>query len=141
AVSLILQAGASETSGDIFILDMGDPVKIVDLAEDMIRLSGLNPAGVEIIFTGLRPGERLEERLFYDHEAMEATTHPRVWRATSQAAGRIRRSATEVMPELLDAAVAADDRRVREIMARAGVLHAQPDRSPRGVFAVESKSS
>lgn len=137
AVSLILQAGASETSGDIFILDMGDPVRIVDLAEDMIRLSGLNPAGVEIVFTGLRPGERLEERLFYDHEAMEATSHPRVWRATSQSAGQVRRSAIEVMPELVEAAVAADDRRVREIMARAGVLHTQPDRSPRPAAAVE----
>ncbi len=138
AVSLILQAGASETSGDIFILDMGDPVRIVDLAEDMIRLSGLDPSSIEIVFTGLRPGERLEERLFYDHEAMEATIHPRVWRATSQPGSQVRRPVIEFLPELVEAAAAADDRRVREILASAGVLHTQPDRNARLGAPVEA---
>jgi FlaA1/EpsC-like NDP-sugar epimerase len=127
AVSLILQAGASETVGDVFILDMGDPVRIVDLAADMIRLSGVDPSKVEIVYTGLRPGERLEERLFYDHESMEATVHARVWRATSTSTGQIRRPIDEFLPELAEAAAAADDRRVRQILTRSGALHAQPE--------------
>ena len=83
AVSLILQAGAYETIGDVFILDMGEPVRIADLADDMIRLSGLDPADVEIIYTGLRPGERLEEHLFQPDESMDRTSHERVWRAST----------------------------------------------------------
>jgi FlaA1/EpsC-like NDP-sugar epimerase len=127
AVSLILQAGASETVGDVFILDMGDPVRIVDLAADMIRLSGLDPSKIEIVYTGLRPGERLEERLFYDHESMEATAHARVWRATSTSTGQIRRPIDELLLELAEAAAAADDRRVRQILASSGVLHTQSE--------------
>ena len=128
AVSLILQAGASETVGDIFILDMGDPVRIVDLADDMIRLSGIDPAKVEIVYTGLRPGERLEERLFYDHESMEPTAHPRIRRATSTSDEAIRKPVDKILVEIAEAAAAADDRRVRQMLARSGVLHAQPDR-------------
>ncbi|TLS76027.1 polysaccharide biosynthesis protein [Mariprofundus erugo] len=79
AVSLILQAATMGQGGEIFVLDMGKPVKIVDLAEQMIRLTGLEPGrDIEISFTGLRPGEKLYEELFHDSEKLMATTHPKI---------------------------------------------------------------
>ena len=69
AVQLVLQAGAIGRTGDILILEMGDPVRILDLATDMISLSGLrHPEDIEIQFTGMRPGEKLYEELFYESE-------------------------------------------------------------------------
>jgi len=79
AVSLILQAGSMGNGGEIFVLDMGEPVKIVDLAEQMIRLTGLEPGhDIEITFTGLRTGEKLYEELFHEAEALKATSHPKI---------------------------------------------------------------
>jgi len=70
AVSLVLKAGAFDRSGSLFVLDMGDPVRILDLAEDVIRLSGLEPyRDIRIEFCGIRPGEKLFEELLYDAEA------------------------------------------------------------------------
>ena len=87
AVQLVLQASTLAEGGDLFLLDMGDPLRIKDLAEQMVRLSGLslrdaqNPGGeIEIICTGLRPGEKLYEELLIEAES-EATKHPRIFRA------------------------------------------------------------
>ncbi|MDQ6972940.1 MAG: nucleoside-diphosphate sugar epimerase/dehydratase [Mariprofundaceae bacterium] len=79
AATLILQAGAMGSGGEIFVLDMGEPVRIVDLAEQMIRLSGLEP-GVDIAieFTGLRPGEKMFEELFHDAEPLQTTGHGKI---------------------------------------------------------------
>jgi len=79
SVSLILQAATMGDGGEIFVLDMGKPVRIVDLAEQMIRLTGLEPGhDIEIAFTGLRPGEKLYEELFHETEALKATLHPKI---------------------------------------------------------------
>jgi len=85
AVSLILQAGAMGRGGEIFVLDMGEPVKIVDLAEQMIRLSGLVPGeDIMIEFTGLRPGEKLYEELFHAAEHLSGTSHPKLMLAEAR---------------------------------------------------------
>ena len=80
AVQLVIQAGALGKGGEIFVLDMGEPVKIVDLARDMIILSGLKPEeDIEIEFIGLRPGEKLYEELFSDRENFAVTRHERIF--------------------------------------------------------------
>lgn len=80
ASALVLQAGALGTGGEIFILDMGKPVKILDLAEDMIRLSGLQPyEDIDIVFTGIRKGEKLFEELEITGENLLKTTHPKIF--------------------------------------------------------------
>ena len=84
AVQLVLQAAAMGESGDLFMLEMGEPVKIVDLARDLIRLSGLTPdEDIKIIFTGLRPGEKLAEELYQDHENYLPTAHEKILRVTT----------------------------------------------------------
>ncbi len=80
ASQLVMQAGALGTGGEIFILDMGQPVKILDLAEDMIRLSGLTPyEDIDIEFTGVRKGEKLFEELEITGEDLEKTRHPQIF--------------------------------------------------------------
>lgn len=90
ASQLVIQAGAMGTGGDVFVLDMGQPVKIIDLAHRMIKLSGLtlkneqNPSGdIEIEITGLRPGEKLYEELLIG-EQVHGTAHPRIMKATEK---------------------------------------------------------
>lgn len=99
AVQLVLQAGAIGESGDIMILDMGEPVRIVDLARDMIDLSGLRcPEDIDIVFTGLRPGEKLYEELFYPSEEGARKIHEKIFRAPRAAvnAELIRRDIAEL---------------------------------------------
>lgn len=80
AVSLVLQAGAMASGGEIFVLDMGDPVKITTLAENLIRMYGKVPyKDVEIKFTGLRPGEKLFEELLMDEEGLKSTVNKKIF--------------------------------------------------------------
>ena len=79
ASQLVLQAATMGGGGEIFVLDMGESVKIVDLARDLIALSGLGEDDIEIVFTGLRPGEKLYEELYFDDERRVTTTHPKVF--------------------------------------------------------------
>ncbi|WDR05880.1 nucleoside-diphosphate sugar epimerase/dehydratase [Devosia rhodophyticola] len=92
AAELIVQAGALSEGDDIFLLEMGEPVRVRDLAENMIRLAGLtvrddnSPAGdIEISTIGLRPGEKLYEELFYDTNNVDRTIHPKILRAVNGA--------------------------------------------------------
>ncbi len=85
AVSLILQAGSMGEGGEIFVLDMGEPMLIRELAEQMIRLSGLVPdRDIDIVYTGLRPGEKLFEELFHKSENLRGTSHTKVQLAESR---------------------------------------------------------
>jgi FlaA1/EpsC-like NDP-sugar epimerase/lipopolysaccharide/colanic/teichoic acid biosynthesis glycosyltransferase len=78
ASSLIIAAAEIGTAGDVFVLDMGQPISIVDLARDFIRLAGRDPETVPIVYTGIRPGEKLHEVLFYEHEGTVPTQNPKV---------------------------------------------------------------
>jgi FlaA1/EpsC-like NDP-sugar epimerase len=76
AVSLVMQAGGYAKGGEIFVLDMGEPVRIDDLARNMIRLSGLEPdVDIQIVYTGLRPGEKLFEELLMSEEGLTKTAN------------------------------------------------------------------
>jgi FlaA1/EpsC-like NDP-sugar epimerase len=111
ACQLVLQAGAMGQGGEIFVLDMGEPVKIVDLARDLIALSGLREDDIEIHFTGVRPGEKLFEELSFAEEGVDKTRHPKVF------VGRIRPHPWDEVSvrvaELEDAAQRGDDAAIR----------------------------
>ena len=80
AVQLVIQAASLSQGGETFILDMGAPVKIVDLARDLILLSGLEPdKDIEIRFSGIRPGEKLFEELSTTGEGLQRTSHPKIF--------------------------------------------------------------
>ncbi|MBM82599.1 MAG: hypothetical protein CMJ78_18705 [Planctomycetaceae bacterium] len=79
ASRLVLQAAALGNGGEIFVLDMGEPVRIVDLAVDLIRIAGLHPDEIEIVFTGMRPGEKLFEELYLDEERLLPCKHSKIF--------------------------------------------------------------
>lgn len=80
AAQLVLQAAVMGTGGEIFVLDMGEPIRVVDLAHQLIRLSGFTPGeDIEIVYTGSRPGEKLYEEIELEGEAMDKTRHPKIY--------------------------------------------------------------
>ncbi|MEZ4460984.1 MAG: nucleoside-diphosphate sugar epimerase/dehydratase [bacterium] len=111
ASQLVLQAAANGKGGELFILDMGEPVRIADLARDMIRLSGLSENEVEIVFTGVRPGEKLFEELTLDEERVDKTRHEKIF--IGRTADAELNLLKDHLPPLLEAAADDDDLRVR----------------------------
>ena len=86
AVSLVIEAGSIGSGGEVFLLDMGQPIRILDLARQLITLSGLEPErDIGICFTGLRPGEKLTEELLTAHENRQPTGHDKIWRSPQTA--------------------------------------------------------
>lgn len=86
ATQLLLQAGLQGRGGEILVLEMGEPVRIVDLARDLIKLSGADPEKIAVVFTGLRPGEKLYEELLATEEATKPTPHPKLRIAQARSA-------------------------------------------------------
>ena len=114
ASQLVLQAGALGRGGEIFILDMGQPVKILDLAEDMIRLSGLTPyEDVDIVFTGIRNGEKLFEELEITGENLLKTHNPKIF--IGKIAKHSNEQVTQMLTKFQAAVVANDDVELRNI--------------------------
>lgn len=115
ACQLVMEAGAVGKGGEIFVLDMGEPVKIVYLAEQMIRLTGKIPGqDVDIVFTGLRPGEKLFEELFYDNEPLVATAYDKI--KLVQAPGRGLDNLDNLINEFQYACDTYDNARVGELL-------------------------
>lgn len=115
ACQLILQAAALGKGGEIFVLDMGEPVKISYLAEQLIRLSGKKPGeDIEIVYTGLRPGEKLYEELFHDQEEFTSTGHPKILLSRSRKVDP--KVFEQAMVELSRACDSADEVKMREIL-------------------------
>ncbi|MFO0664298.1 MAG: nucleoside-diphosphate sugar epimerase/dehydratase [Polyangiaceae bacterium] len=117
AAQLVLQAGALGGTGEIFVLDMGQPVKILDLARDLIELSGLRPdIDVAIEFTGLRPGEKLFEELLHDTETFSKTPHPKIL------VGKFRATTKDVLTACLGlirkAAIGGEEAEVRGLLSQ-----------------------
>lgn len=114
ASQLVLQAGALGEGGEIFILDMGEPVKIVTLAEDMIRLSGLTPyEDIDIVFTGVRKGEKLFEELEITGENLDKTNHPKIF--IGKIAAYTNEDVDQIVESFRKAVVDSDQGRVRHL--------------------------
>ncbi|CAB3760209.1 polysaccharide biosynthesis protein [Paraburkholderia humisilvae] len=113
ASQLVLQASSMGRGGEIFVLDMGQPVKIVDLARDLIRLYGFTEEQVQIVFTGLRPGEKLYEELLADDEATVRTPHPKLRIARAREVPN--NLLDELLPWLMQNRVLQDDEVRRDL--------------------------
>lgn len=120
ACQLILQASVIGRGGEIFVLDMGDPVRIAYLAEQMIRLSGKTPGeDIKIIYTGLRPGEKLEEELFHASEHLAKTKYSKIFLASSRT---VDDKFLEAMLAMIDRACTdGDDEHIRKLIAELAV--------------------
>ena len=132
ASQLVLQAAAMGNGGEIFVLDMGESVKIVDLARDLIALSGLGEDDIEIVFTGLRPGEKLYEELYFDDEQRVPTSHRKVFcalhRPTTLAAAE---AVIDSLADVTDEQPAVVKSRLRELVAEYGAHTSdEPDSAP-----------
>jgi FlaA1/EpsC-like NDP-sugar epimerase len=138
ACQLVLQAGAMGLGGEIFFLDMGEPVRIVDLARDLIQLSGFEPDEIEIRFSGTRPGEKLYEELSIANENAEKTRHPKIF---------IGKTATKSLPDIamglerLRLAVGQDDARIRDALVALVPEYARsPESRSRAARSAESEA-
>jgi FlaA1/EpsC-like NDP-sugar epimerase len=131
AVSLIVQAGSIGRSGQVFVLDMGEPVSILELARNMIRLSGKEPdRDIAIEFTGVRPGEKLHEELWGDGETVRPTPHPKILAVT-----RPPIDAAWLDEELIDLERLVAENETLELVAQLAAMMKEPRRT--GAAVVE----
>jgi FlaA1/EpsC-like NDP-sugar epimerase len=117
AVHLVLHAGGMGRGGELFVLKMGEPLRIVDLVRDMIRLSGLTLEQIPIVFTGPRPGDRLEERLWDPDAVVEPTSHPDILTVVEPAVGGA--DLPVLIEQLAGAARQGDRLRIEALLATA----------------------
>jgi FlaA1/EpsC-like NDP-sugar epimerase len=116
AVGLVLQAATLGQGGEIFVLDMSQPVKIIDMARQMIELSGYKPdIDIEIKITGLRPGEKLYEELRHTEESHSPTEHERIFKLKSEAPPE---EVTSWLGELRTVASSGDRQMIKKVMKR-----------------------
>ncbi len=129
ASQLVLQAAAMGKGGEIFVLEMGEPVRIVELARDLVRLSGLPENSIEIAFTGIRPGEKLYEELYFDDEETLATAHPKLRAALHRhyTLSEVRETISE-----LEALIHAPDDEIRRKLCEIVQEYAWQMRNPGG---------
>jgi FlaA1/EpsC-like NDP-sugar epimerase len=132
ACELILEAGAVGRGGEIFVLEMGEPVRIADLAQQMVRLSGLLPGrDIEIAYTGIRPGEKLEESLFHQGEMLEPTDHAKLLLATARPCdARALHRGMEAIRSILERGDVDAALRVLQRLIPEAQLRAQPETDP-----------
>ena len=114
AVHLVLHAGGIGKGGELFVLNMGEPVRIMDLAQDLIRLSGFTSEDIPVITCGIRPGEKLEEKLWENAAKVEPTSHPDILKVTEDF--QESRDLQSTIRELEDAAEAGDRIRIEAIL-------------------------
>jgi FlaA1/EpsC-like NDP-sugar epimerase len=141
AVALVIQAGAIGGRGRILVLDMGEPIRIVDLARNMIRLSGKEPdRDVQIAFIGARPGEKIHEELFAAGETWKPTTHPKI---VALDASPVERVWLEAKLDELERLVEAGD--TLELVGRLAAIVREPNGAARtdetGAAAVATPAS
>lgn len=117
AVQLVLQAATLGKSGEVFVLDMGDPVRIQDLARDLIELSGLRPGeDIQLEFTGVRPGEKLFEEMFIPGESYERTQHEKVFVVQSASRASVDQETAIRLERLIASAQHSDDGAIRPLL-------------------------
>jgi FlaA1/EpsC-like NDP-sugar epimerase len=122
AVGLVLSAGRLGKGGEIFVLDMGEPVKIEAMARQLIELSGFEPGReIEIRYTGLRPGEKLYEELSHSEEVTERTEHPKIWRLRPQntlttSLKNLEESIQEIIAEAAKGNTAGAKQKIKELI-------------------------
>jgi len=121
AVQLIIQAGTIGNNGEVFVLDMGEPIKIQELAKDLLKLSGLAEDDIEINYVGMRPGEKLYEEILIDEEKTRATQFEKIFIALPIEVDKEKFS--NKLNELIKAAHACDERKVIECLKEIGIAY------------------
>jgi FlaA1/EpsC-like NDP-sugar epimerase len=124
AAQLVIQAGALGSHGEVFVLDMGKPVRVVDLARDLIRLSGMRDGDIEIVFSGMRPGEKLYEELLIAEEGTRATKFRKIFIAPSRPVSRDQ--CTRMLDALERGVRAADAQALRALLRQLPIGYEPP---------------
>jgi FlaA1/EpsC-like NDP-sugar epimerase len=126
-VQLVLQAATLGSRGDVYMLDMGDPIKITNLARKLIEMSGLRPdKDIEIRFTGARPGEKIHEQLWSEDAVVNPTEFPRVFAVQADGAST---EFEHAFAELEQAAMARDESLARVLLEKMNIGYARPTRA------------